>query len=143
MQSQCTHNRFSRTANELESLFNQVFGSSVPAASQFTPPGDVFETDAGFTVQLEIPGIKLEDVAVEFIDNTLKISGEKKIVCEESAKACHCSERRQGKFQRSFAFSTDVDADKIDARLENGLLIVTLPKAEKVLPRKVEIKSGN
>lgn len=142
MQMQCTPNRLSRTANDLESFFNQVFGDTLRSSGKFNPPGDVMETDSSFVVHMELPGIRLEDISVEFIDKTLKISGEKKVTHDESTKACHCCERQHGRFQRAFAFPTEVDGDKVDARFENGLLIVTLPKAEKVLPRKVEIKIG-
>ncbi len=143
MQSQCTRNRFSQSANELETLFNQVFGSSATAPGKFVPPVNVVETESNFQMTLELPGIKLEDISVEFVDDTLQISGEKKVASDESAKACHCSERHGGSFKRSFRFPTDVDNEKIEARLENGLLMITMPKAAKVLPRKVEIKNGN
>lgn len=143
MQMQCKSNRFSHTANELENIFNQVFGSTAPPKStKFVPQGDVLETDLQYQVTLELPGVKLEDVTVEYVDDLLQISGEKKLACDESAKTCHCSERQAGPFKRTFRFPTDVDNEKIEARLENGLLFVTLPKAAQVLPRKIEIKNG-
>ena len=143
MQMQCSRNRLSRTANELESIFNQVFGANTASPTKFVPPGDVIETDASFLINLELPGVKLEDISVEFVDDVLQISGQKKIASDESAKACHCSERHSGEFQRTFRFPTDVESEKVDARLENGLLMITLPKAAKVLPRKIDIKGSN
>lgn len=142
MQMQCTRNRFSRTAHDLENIFNQVFGPAVQNSTKFTPSGDVVETEANYLITLELPGVRLEDIAVEFVDDVLKVSGEKKIACDDDAKACHCSERRGGEFERLFRFPTDVDSDKVEAHFENGLLKITLPKAAKVLPRKVEIKGG-
>jgi HSP20 family protein len=139
---QATRNRLFQTANELEHIFNQVFGGSPAASAKFVPAGDVVETDSNFQITLELPGVKLEDVVVEFVDDRLQISGNKKVACDESSKACHCHERRAGEFKRTFAFPVAVDAEKIDARLENGLLQVTLPKATQVLPRKIEIKVG-
>ncbi len=143
MQMQCSRTRLSRTANELENIFNQVFGPVASGSTKFVPPGDVIETDSSFLINLELPGVKLDDIAVEFVDDVLQISGKKEIAIDESAKACHCSERRSGEFQRSFRFPSDVETDKVEARLENGLLKITLLKAAKVLPRKIEIKGGN
>ena len=142
MNMQCTRNRLFHSASELETIFNQVFGAATGGEKQFVPPSDLVETDAHYHITLELPGVKLEDISVEFVDDLLQVSGEKKSACDETAKACHCSERRGGAFKRSFRFPSDVDAEKIDARLENGLLKITLPKAVQVLPRKVEVKVG-
>jgi HSP20 family protein len=143
MHAQSNRNRITRTANELEQLFNQLFSTSTaPTSSKFSPPSEVLEADAEYVIRLEVPGVKLEDITVEFIDDELRVSGEKKIVCEDSTKVCHCAERRSGQFQRTFRFPTDVEAEKVDARLENGVLTIQLPKAAKVLPRKIEIRSG-
>jgi HSP20 family protein len=142
MQVLCKGNRFSQTANELENIFNQVFGAAVPGPAKFVPPADIVETDTDFQITLELPGVKLEEIAVEFTDDQLQISGEKKVVCDETAKACTCTERRGGSFSRTFRFATAVDNEKVEARLENGLLTVKLPKAAQVLPRKIEIRSG-
>jgi HSP20 family protein len=135
-----TRNRLAQTANELEHIFNQVFGPTLTRGENFVPSANIAETDTDFQVTLEVPGVKLEAINVEFTDDQLRVSGEKAVACDESAKTCHCSERRSGKFQRTFRFPTDVNPEKIEARLENGLLMIRLPKAEQVLPRKIQVK---
>lgn len=139
------HDRFARLRplGDFEQLVQQVFGNSPEANGAFLPPADIRETDSGYQVSLELPGVQPADVAVEFNDGHLQISGEKKNECCAEAKANVLrTERRKGPFSRTFQFTTDVDADNISAAFDNGVLCITLPKAPQVLPKKIQIKSG-
>ena len=142
------HDRFarnrSRPLEDLEQFVNHMFGGTTEATGSFLPAADVVELDSGYQICMELPGVKPDDVTVEFVDGNLQISGEKKTGCCGDAKSvCHRSERRSGPFTRTFQFKTDVDADKIAASFENGVLCVTLPKAPEILPKKIQIKAGN
>ncbi len=104
----------------------------------FHPSMEVKESDEAYTVRLETPGVAKEDVKVEFENGILTVSGEKKESSEEKTERVYRSEIRYGAFTRSLRFK-EVDGDKISAKHENGLLVVTIPKSEKVQPRAIEI----
>lgn len=95
---------------------------------------DVAEQEDKYIVKASVPGIKPEDVEITLTDNVLTIKGETK---EENY---HLRERRFGSFMRSIALPNSVDADKIEAVNEHGVLTLTLPKAEAVKPKRIEVK---
>jgi HSP20 family protein len=113
------------------------FGAPAPgAAAEFAPPIDVTEAEGAWTLRAELPGVAPEDVELSVTGNVLTIRGEKK----KDPEASDRSERRYGKFARTFEFPTDLDGGKVEARSKNGVLTVTLPKAEASRPRTVSIK---
>jgi HSP20 family protein len=128
-----------RTRGEIDRVFDRFFtpGTMGPWA----PAVDVRETKDSIEVVAELPGLRLEDVEVSIENNLLTIAGEKKQeVTEGNPEAeYHLVERRCGRFERSFTLPRTVDAAKISARFEHGLLTVMLPKAEAAKPRRVEI----
>jgi HSP20 family protein len=99
--------------------------------SDWSPSVDIAEDDKTYIVTAEIPGVRKEDVKVTLDEDHLVISGERKEEKEEKDKRFHRVERAYGSFRRSFTLPDDVDADKIDARFEAGLLHVHLPKTQK------------
>lgn len=104
---------------------------------------DVAETKDGFVVEASLPGIKPEDLDINLQDNVLTISGE--VRREETTgdkPNYHRVERRFGRFSRSISLPTQVDAEKIQASLNQGVLRLDLPKAEAVKPRKITVNSG-
>lgn len=107
------------------------------------PKVDLSETDRGFEVVAEIPGIDPKDVSVELKDDVLTISGEKREEKEEKKKDYHLSERRFGSFKRSFRLPSDVDFAKAEAAFDKGVLHVTLPKNADAKPKshKIEVKA--
>lgn len=109
------------------------------------PEADVTETADEIRVAVELPGMRSEDVEVSLEDNLLTISGEKKEEREEEDREhrWHLSERRYGRFSRSFVLPRDVEQDGIRASFENGVLSLTIPKSERARPRRIEIGSGN
>lgn len=123
------------------SLFDELWPSQFLSAVErpYTPEMDVTETDTAYTVHLETPGMEKGDIKIEFENNILTVSGEKKSVKEEKGEKVHRIERRYGSFCRSLRFA-DVEGDKINAGYKNGVLDITLPKTEKALPRKISIE---
>jgi HSP20 family protein len=106
---------------------------------KFLPETNVAETDKALEVTVELPGMKPEEVKVELREGALWITGEKKEEKEEKGKAFHRIERRAGTFRRAFAMPTEVEEAKVEAKFEGGVLHITLPKAEKVAPKRIEV----
>ena len=105
----------------------------------FLPPLNVWEEGDTLKVDVEIPGVKLEDVEVSFNKGELTIKGEKKVVIQDSA-TLHRRERLAGTFTRTMTVPWEIKADQVSAELKDGILTVTLPKAEAAKPRKVAVK---
>lgn len=105
----------------------------------FVPPMNVWENGDTLFVELEIPGLKLEDVEVSFDQGELTLKGHKKFEAKENMPL-HRRERRYGEFARSVTIPWDIKTDQIGAELKDGILTVSLPKAEASKPRKVAIK---
>lgn len=105
------------------------------------PPLNVWEEDDAFQVEAELPGLDLKDLEI-FVtgQNQLTIKGERNAVVMDKAVQ-HRQERQYGKFTRTLTLPTPVDENKIDARLENGVLKIRLPKHERAKPRKITVKS--
>ncbi|GIV68513.1 Hsp20/alpha crystallin family protein [Caldilinea sp.] len=101
---------------------------------------DVAEKDDAFIIKASLPGVPAEDVEVTLTDNVLTIKGEVKEDKEIKEENYHLRERRFGTFMRSVTLPAPVDADKIEAVNENGVLTLTLPKAESVKPKRIEVK---
>ena len=88
----------------------------------------------------EIPGVAAEDVKISLENNLLTLRGEKKQQAEEKSERVHRYERSYGAFERTFALPTSVDPEKIDAQYSQGVLTVTIPKAERARPREIPVK---
>lgn len=108
-------------------------------ASAWTPPCDVFEDRENLRIVLEIPGVQPGDVKLSLENQVLTIRGEKKQVAEEASERWHRYERSYGSFERLFTLPGSVDADHIQARIEQGVLTVTLPKSERARPREIAV----
>jgi HSP20 family protein len=103
------------------------------------PAADIVETDKAFRITAELPGMKKEDVEVSVTEGTLTVKGQKKEEREEKQKGYYLSERRYGSFQRAFQLPRIVDTDKIEARFDNGVLTVTIPKSAEALKSEKKI----
>jgi len=103
---------------------------------------DVSEDENGYTVKASVPGVASDDIDITLNDNVLTIKGEMRDESETQEQNYHLRERRYGAFSRSISLPTNIEADKIDAAQENGVLTVFLPKAEEVKPRKISVKAG-
>jgi HSP20 family protein len=105
------------------------------------PAVDMYQTDNEVVVKAAIPGVKTDDVQINVTGEVLTIKGEVKEKEETQEKAYHLREQRWGMFERTLALPTDVIADKAKADFENGILTITLPKAEEVRPKTISIKT--
>ena len=132
-----------RIEEEMEGLMERFFGEEGEWApfKAFTPLTDVVETEKGFEVSVDLPGFKPEEFSVELREGSLWIAGEKKEEKEEKGKTYHRIERRRGEFRRVIPLGRNVDPEKIVAEYKEGVLKVTVPKVEAVLPKRIEIKS--
>jgi HSP20 family protein len=128
---------------DVENLFDHFFGDQqVNPQGRWLPRTNISESDTSYHVSIELAGVSPADVNVEMHDGVLEVSGKRdKVNLPEGVKALKV-EQRSGEFRRKFEFPTVVDADRIEAAYENGVLSVELPKSEKVLPRKIDIKVG-
>jgi HSP20 family protein len=106
-----------------------------------TPSLNVWETPDAFHVEAEVPGLTQDQLQVAVTHKTqLLIQGERTLQ-EPADGRWHRRERGQGRFQRVIELPAAVDADKVEAKLENGLLFLTLPKAEEAKPRRIAVKA--
>ena len=105
------------------------------------PRVDMYETGNEVVVKASLPGIKPEDVDITVTGDVLTISGEMKEETEQKDKSYIRRERRFGSFSRSIELPEGLDVNKADARFDNGLLTLTLPKGEEIKPKKIEVKA--
>jgi HSP20 family protein len=108
--------------------------------SVWTPAVDIAEHDNEYVVKVELPGVSKDDVKITMQENILTIRGEKKEEKESKESNYHRVERSYGSFQRSFTLPTQVKSHKIEALYADGILVVTLPKAEEARPKQIEVK---
>ncbi|RMD92824.1 MAG: Hsp20/alpha crystallin family protein [Calditrichaeota bacterium] len=131
-------------AEEMNHFMNNLFGDTARETSFYkgtwTPAVDISEDKDNFYLNVELPGMKKEDVKVSYEDGILTIKGEKKSEREEKDVNFHRVERTFGMFERSFRVPNKIVEDKIDAKFENGVLTITLPKAEEAKPKEIEVK---
>ena len=109
-------------------------------ASAWTPACDVFEDKENLKIVLELPGVRPEDLKISLENQMLTIQGEKKQVAEENSERWHRYERSYGSFERMFTLPGTVDAERIEAKVDHGVLTVTLPKSERAKPRQIAVK---
>lgn len=133
---------FPRFENEMEDLMERYFGegSEQLGLTRFTPSLNLSETENGYEVSAELPGMKPEEVNVELKEGKLWISGEKKEESEEKGKTFHRIERRHGEFRRMIQLPGTVDEDKVEAKFESGVLTINIPKSEEVKPRRIPVQ---
>jgi HSP20 family protein len=110
--------------------------------SAWFAPTDVSEDADGIQISMELPGVDPDDVRLSLENNILTIVGEKKQHSGQSNERVHRFERTYGRFERTFVLPSTVDPERIEARYENGVLFVTVPKAERAKPREIRVKSS-
>jgi HSP20 family protein len=109
------------------------------------PAADVVETEEEIRVMVEMPGMRAEDLNIDLENNVLTVSGEKREERKEQDErnTWHLSERRYGRFSRSFVLPRDVEQDRIEANFESGVLSVRIPKSERARRRRIQIQDGS
>jgi HSP20 family protein len=129
-----------------ENMFGPAWGGRLAGMDVMrNPQADVIESNDQIDVVLELPGLRPDDVEVSLENNILTIAGEKKEERREDDqdRRWHLSERRYGRFSRSFILPRDVEQERIAAHFENGLLRISIPKSERARPRRIEVQGAN
>jgi HSP20 family protein len=111
------------------------------APGVWAPVVDIYETDEKMVIKAELPGLKKEDIDIEVRDNTLTLKGERKFEKEIKQENYHRVERAYGSFQRSFTLPSTVKQEAIEATFKDGILEISLPKAEEAKPKQVKIQA--
>ena len=128
---------------EIGRVFEGLFSESdsiSPEVSLWLPRVDVTENKESYVIKAELPGVNKENVKITLHDGVLTLKGEKKQEKEEKDTNYHRVERSYGSFERSFTLPTGVRSEKIDASFKDGVLSITLPKAEESKPKEIEVK---
>jgi HSP20 family protein len=105
------------------------------------PAVDMYQTDDDVVVKVALPGFRAEDVQINITGDMLTLRGEMKREEEKKEKAWYIREHRSGSFERTITLPTEVNADKANAEFENGILTISLPKAEQVKPKTITVKA--
>jgi HSP20 family protein len=134
--------RFATLRDELNSMFEGPFWPATGRQAQlfngWTPAMDLYQTTDDIVAMVELPGMRKEDIEISLHDGMLTISGERKEEKAEGEKAAR-TERFVGKFRRSISLPTRVDSNKVNATYRDGILTVTLPKAEEAKPKQIQV----
>jgi len=128
--------------NDFDRVVNSFGSPTIANTVGFKPTCDISETDDHYLVSFDMPGVKKDDIKIEVQDNRLLISGERQRERKDENESTLRFERSYGKFERAFELPATINADKIEAQYENGVLNVALPKAESAKPRSIQIQSG-
>jgi len=132
----------------LQDRMNKIFEDSLrpmadnPGPGQWMPYTDIYEDDKSITIKTELPGLQKEDIIIDVSGATLSIGGRKKRHNDDIASNHHIIERQYGSFKRSFSLPPDVDAEKIKAGFENGVLEIVLTKEKTCASRKILISTN-
>ena len=129
----------------LEEMFGPVTDGNRVASMMRGPAADVVEKENEIQVTVEMPGFRPDDLQVDIENNVLTIAGEKSESRSNGEKegTYHLTERRYGRFSRSFVLPRDVEQDSIRATFEHGVLTVIVPKSERARRRRIEVSSDN
>ncbi len=126
--------------NRLNRMFEAAFGNDPFATTSWVPPVDIVETASkDVLVKLDLPEVKREDIKVTFENDVLTIEGERAYTEPAEGERHHRVERRYGAFRRSFTVPTAVDATRVEANYQDGVLTVKLPRREEARPRQIQI----
>ncbi|HVX11063.1 MAG TPA: Hsp20/alpha crystallin family protein [Pirellulales bacterium] len=135
------YNRVSSLRGEVDGLFGDLFGPAVVGTARRDFPAlNVWERDNELFVEAELPGLKSEDLEVSVVGQQLVLKGQRAEFQTEEGMTFHRRERSAGEFIRAIELPIDVDTNRVEAKLANGVLLITLPKAEAAKPRKIAVQ---
>jgi len=132
---------FERIRQGLDELSRAFLGQEFAPLSRATvyPPLNIYETGEAVVVKAELPGIQADDLDISVEGDTLTIQGKRPPRQEGEEISYHRREINYGSFSRAVTLPTKIDVDKIEAKLQDGILTITLPKAEEVKPKKISV----
>jgi HSP20 family protein len=105
------------------------------------PPMNVTQDDDNYYVRAELPGIEPKELAISAVRNRVSLAGKREIRHEHDQASYHRKERAEGSFNRTVTLPMEVDAERVDARYADGILTLTLPKAEAAKPRQIAVRT--
>ena len=123
----------------MDRSFNTGFFDSATTSRGVNPPVNIFEKDGEMVLIAELPGVKKEDLNIEVKGNTVRLAGERTIKYSENVSN-HRIERNSSKFDRTLRLPVNVEADRVNAEYKDGLLVLTLPRAEADKPKQITIQ---
>ncbi len=130
-----------RLQDEMDRWFGQLWNWGPEEMSRSAGPRtDIYEDAEGLRFEFEVPGLDAKDVKVSLAENTLTVSGERKLGNEDKRENYHRIERTYGAFERSFTLPTSLDTEKVRADYKNGVLSVFIPRSERSKPKTVAVK---
>ena len=136
-------NRWANLRDDLDTLLELPFLSGSARQDQlftgWTPALDLYQNNDNVVAVVELPGMRKEDIEISLHDGTLTIGGERKSQSDGNGESATRTERFTGKFRRSITLPTRVDANKVNATYKDGVLTVTLPKAEEAKPKQIQV----
>ncbi len=125
-----------------EDTVNRMFSDTL-AARPWTPAVDIMENENELVLTADLPGVKMDDIDIRLEDGTLTLTGSREMEKREDKAGYHRLERSYGKFQRAFVLPDTLDADRVQANFNDGVLTVTLPKKETAKPRTIKVQLAN
>lgn len=131
---------FERMRQMMDRLAGETEGTFPIARAGVFPLVNLTENKDTFFIRAELPGIEKDDLEISAASNSVSISGERKIPQEEEGARYHRREREAGRFSRIITLGAEIQPDKVDAGLKNGVLTVTIPKAEIAKPKQITVK---
>lgn len=130
----------SQLQREMDSLMRRDADTTTSPVSDWVPAVDIRETQDAWLIHADIPGVKAEDIEIHMENGVLSISGKREFDHTEEKEGYKRVERVRGRFHRRFSLPDTANGDKITAKVNNGVLDVTIPKQEKAMPRKIEVQ---
>ncbi len=127
---------------DVDRLFGEIVNRPTLRFATSGPAADLYETDDGFTLKMNLPGYDLADIDVNLEQGVLLVSGSRKGETDEEKGTYHVRERSWGQFNRSFTVPHKIDPKAVQAEFANGVLIVNLPKAAEAKARRIEVKGS-
>jgi HSP20 family protein len=136
------HHEIDAFQREMNRLFTARRGENDSDAlcGNWTPAVNILEEDESYAVQVALPGLDEKDINVNIENNTLTVSGERKLENEEKRESYTRIEQLYGTFVRSFSLPNTIDTNGVDATMSKGVLTVTLPKREETKPKSIQVK---
>jgi HSP20 family protein len=122
--------------------YGQRQGAAADATPAWAPALDISERKDAYLVTVELPGVKLDDLQITLEDGLLTIQGERHFANDSSDQQFHRVERRYGAFRRSITLPTHVQADAVEATVEDGVLQIMVPKMEEAKPKRIQVRRG-
>jgi len=142
MRSFSPFEELSRMRRQMDRLMGTFFDQPTSGIGAGVFPAiNLTEDNVNFYVRAELPGVQAEDLNIQATANNLTITGERRLETEDPSAKYHRREREAGRFSRAFSLPKEIEADRIEARLSNGLLTIRVPKAASAKPRSIAIAS--